>query len=128
MPALIAIASSGRPLAAIGAAESSTPSRRREIDLARLDLRAQRLELAGGVRQARVLGGDSRSKPCCANCLASSSPMPLEAPVTTAYCLLESFMSREFPCGTVQATTVALLGGTGTPDGAARHEDGETVH
>ena len=45
-------------------------------------------------RMAALLETMKRSNPFCANCLASSKPIPLEAPVTKARGLEEVLMCR----------------------------------
>ncbi len=70
----------------------------REVDLKWSDGRAETFELAGDGRYIVILGGDDQVEVFSANSLASSSPMPLEAPVTTARGRSDEWsISRCFP-------------------------------
>ncbi len=56
----------------------------RKVDADALDLRAMRTEPSLRIQNTLVFSYNQMSNPCWANWLASSYPIPLEAPVITA--------------------------------------------
>src|SRR5215212_1555866 len=97
IPAFSAIASTGRPVAVIAAPSASTPS-----GVARSTCTASTCTPMPRSSWAAAESWSSsaatiRSKPWAANCLASSRPMPLEAPVTTARGREESMLLASPP-------------------------------
>src|SRR3954447_7489724 len=66
-----------------------------------------------------------RSKPCSANCLASSNPMPLEAPVTAARLRVEGEVGFVMAIQASQCGHAACLAGSPVPEGCHRVQPGK---
>src|SRR4051794_1230577 len=109
-PALSAAASTGRPAATMRRWSSSTPSGRARSTWTASTSAPMPRSCSAAPASSASSAAITRSKSFSANCLASSSPMPLEAPVTTA---------RERDVESIPDSFPAAAGGNG------RLSDGE---